>query len=149
MRQRGLSRGRVAGVVRAFTIVEIIVVVVIIGVLATLIVPRLFSRVGQAKTAVAKTNAAGLASQVKILMSDVGGVRSGWSMRALIERPGDVDAAAWKGPYVDNEDALKDPWGREFMLVVPGQRNIDFDIVSYGADGVQGGEGDDADVVAP
>ncbi len=44
---------------------------------------------------------------------------------------------------------LKDPWGREFILVIPGQRNVDFDIVSYGADGKPGGTGEDADVIKP
>ena len=59
------------------------------------------------------------------------------------------DVAAYHGPYVNNEDALKDPWGREYILLVPGRKNVDFDIVSYGADGKEGGEGDDTDVVAP
>lgn len=135
---------------RAFTIVEIIVVIVIIGILATLIAPRLLSRVGAAKTAVAKSNATALASAMNTLGADAGGVRQGWTIRALWERPGEVDAAAYKGPYVSNEDQLKDPWGREYILVVPGRKNIaDFDIVSYGADGKEGGEGDDTDVVVP
>jgi len=133
----------------AFTIVEIIVVIVIIGVLATLIAPRLLSRVGQAKTSVAQGNAATLASAVQNMAADVGGLRSGWTIRALWERPADVDAAAWKGPYVQNEGQLKDPWGNEFMLLIPGRKNVDFDVVSYGSDAKDGGEGDETDVTAP
>ena len=61
----------------------------------------------------------------------------------------EVDAAAWKRPYVDNREALSDPWGRQYLLQVPGKKNVDFDIVSYGADGQPGGQGDNADIIAP
>jgi general secretion pathway protein G len=135
---------------RAFTIVEIIVVVVIIGVLATLIAPRLIGKIGQTKTNVAKGNASTLANAFSAMSLDVGGVHSGWTIRAVWEKPSDIEGDAWKGgPYIQNEDQLKDPWGNEFVLVVPGRKNVDFDIVSYGADGKEGGEGENADVIAP
>lgn len=135
---------------RAFTLVEIIVVIVILGVLATLIAPRIFSRIGQAKTATAESNAAVLANATKLLLADCGGrLPDGITIMALWEKPGGVEEGQWKGPYVDSADQLKDPWGNLFVLVVPGKKNIDFDVVSYGADKNPGGTGDDADVTKP
>jgi general secretion pathway protein G len=132
-----------------FTLVEIIVVIVILGILATLIAPRLFNRIGQAKRSTAISNASSLATAVKGFMLDTGKKPEGGSLDFLLKRPGNVDETAWQGPYVDNADALKDPWGRAFMIVVPGERNPDFDIVSYGADGKPGGTGEDEDVRKP
>ncbi|MGQ0628985.1 MAG: type II secretion system major pseudopilin GspG [Phycisphaerales bacterium] len=135
-------------VARAFTIVEIIVVIVIIGVLATLIAPRLINRIGQAKSSTAQANAQTLATAVESFIADVGTTPSGPSLMFLFERPGDVDATKWHGPYVKNIDQLKDPWGNEFMLIVgSGTKNADFDILSYGADSKPGGEGDSADII--
>lgn len=133
---------------RAFTIIEVIVIVVILGVLAAVIAPRLINRIGQSKTTVAAANAASLASQMKMFIADHGKPESGSTIRVLWERPSNVAEANWS-PYVDNADALKDPWGREFVLVIPGQKNVDFDVVSYGANGQPGGEGEDADIIKP
>lgn len=133
----------------AFTIVEIIVVIVIIGILATLIAPRLLSRVGQAKQSTAKANANTLASEVNKYILDCGPLPPGATLDILVTRPPDVDASKWQGPYLQNADQLKDPWGNAFILVVPGKKNVDFDIVSYGADGQEGGEGENGDVIAP
>jgi general secretion pathway protein G len=132
---------------RAFTIIEVIVIVVILGVLAAVIAPRFLSRIGQSRTAVAKSNAAALASAMKSYMLDCGTPESGASIDILWERPGNVEEGKWKGPYVDNQDALNDPWGRDFILRIPPEFNADFDIVSYGADGQPGGEDENADVI--
>ncbi len=132
----------------AFTIIEVIVIVVILGVLAAVIAPRLLNRIGQSKQSVAKSNAATLATQMKLFMADHGQPESGAGIEVLWERPSNVAEANYS-PYVDNPDMLNDPWGRKYLLVLPGARNIDFDIVSYGADGQPGGEGENADVVAP
>lgn len=134
---------------RAFTLVEAIVVILILAVLATVIAPRIIGRVGQAKTAAAQSKAASLATAMKLFMADAGMPPPGSTIAVLWERPSEVDASAWKGPYVDNREALLDPWGRQFILQIPGKKNVDFDIVSYGADGQPGGEGDNADVIAP
>lgn len=131
-----------------FTLIEIIVVVIIIGVLATLIAPRVLDRIGQSKRAVAENNAKSLRTQVDLFYADVGRKpRSGEALRdILLERPSDV-GDNWRGPYVNAEDELLDPWGNEYDLVIPGEVHFDYDIVSYGADGKPGGEGDDADIV--
>jgi general secretion pathway protein G len=66
-----------------------------------------------------------------------------------MERPGDVEEDKWKGPYVQNSEMLLDPWGRKYELRVPGVKNVDFDIASFGADGQPGGTDENADVVVP
>lgn len=131
-----------------FTIIEVIVIVVILGVIAAVIAPRLINRIGQSKQSLAASNAASLATAMKLFQADHYAPRSGDTIDILWERPSDVAEGDWE-PYVDNADALLDPWGRKFVLVVPGNRNVDFDIVSYGADGAPGGEGEDADIVKP
>jgi general secretion pathway protein G len=129
-----------------FTLIEAIVVIVIIGIIATLIAPRLFGRIGQSKQSVTKANAAALAGSMKLFILDHGMPEPGSSIDILFHCPPNVDQASWK-PYVDNEQDLKDQWGNLFLLRIPGQINVDFDIVSLGADGRDGGEGEDEDIV--
>ena len=136
-------------VVRAFTIIEVLVIIVIIGVIAAVVAPRLINRIGQAKTSVAASNAATLATQLKLYQVDCGLPEPGASLSVLWEKPTGAAEASWKGPYIDNQDMLKDPWGNPFILVIPGQKNVDFDIVSYGADGQPGGTGDNEDIRKP
>lgn len=122
-------------------------VVVIIGVLAALIAPRLLGRVGQSKQSVAKANAVTLATQMKLFIADHGMPEAGSSIDILFNRPSTIEESQYKGPYVDSPEALKDPWGNMYVLRIPGEVNVDFDIVSYGADGQPGGEGENADIV--
>ena len=133
---------------RGFTIIEVIVIVVILGVLAAVIAPRLLNRIGQSKQSVAKANAATLATQLKLFWADHGQPESGSGIEVLWERPSNVAEANWS-PYVDNADMLNDPWGRKYLVLIPGAKNVDFDIISHGADGQPGGEGENADIVAP
>ena len=133
---------------RGFTIIEVIVIVVILGVLAAIIAPRLIQRIGGAKQGAAASSAASLATAMKVLTADMGKLPDpGASIDILWTNPG--EGSGWKGPYVDNADALKDPWGNPFILQIPGQKNFDFDIVSYGADGQPGGDGDNEDIRKP
>lgn len=135
-------------VVRGFTIIEVLVIIVIIGVIAAVVAPRLINRIGQAKTSVAANNAASIASAMSLYEADCGMPESGASLVILLEKPS--NAEGWKGPYLRNADELKDPWGNPFMLEVPGKKNTsDFDIVSYGADGQPGGTGDNEDIRKP
>ena len=129
---------------RAFTIVEILVVVTIIGILATLIVTRVIGRVGAAKRAVAQSKIAVLEQKVVEFYTDCGRYPSAQEgLRALVQAPADV-GEGWR-PYVKAKDIL-DPWGAEFIYRYPGVRNMDFDILTYGEDGAEGGEGEAADV---
>ncbi len=129
-----------------FTLIEMIVVVIIIAVLATAIGPALFKRIGQSKHSVALANASSVAQAVNLYQMDNGALPDPSNMAVLCARPSSPDA---KGPWLNNCDDLKDPWGRNFILVVPGQKNANFDIVSYGADGKPGGSGEDEDVIKP
>ena len=129
-----------------FTLIEMIVVVIIIAVLATAIGPALFKRIGQSKQSVAASNAAAVAQAISLYQMDNGALPDPANLGALCARPSTPDA---KGPWLNNCDDLKDPWGHMYLLIVPGQRNANFDVVSYGADGKPGGSGEDADVIKP
>jgi general secretion pathway protein G len=131
---------------RAFTLIEMIVVVIIIGVLAAAIGPALFKRVGGAKQGVAANNAASIAAALNMYQADNGSLPESGNLSVLCARPSSPDS---KGPWLDNCDMLKDPWGRNFVVIIPGQKNANFDVVSYGADGKPGGTGEDADIIKP
>jgi len=143
--------GGAAGARGGFTLIEAIVIIVILGVLAAVIGGRLLGRIGEAKSSVAQSNANNLANFMQQLLADHGSeVRmDDLTIDALFDPPDGVDADAYNGPYVQNREALVDPWGNKFVLRVPGEKNVDFDIVSYGRDGEPGGEGEDADIVEP
>ncbi len=117
-----LRRHRTAG----FTLIEILVVVVILGILAAIVVPRVMERPGEARVTRAK--------------QDIQGI----GLDALVTKPsGQPEAPNWKGPYLDR--VAKDPWGRPYQYAHPGQHG-DIDISSYGADGKPGGDGEAADI---
>jgi len=138
------GRHRSAG----FTIIEVIVIVVIIGIIAAAIATRLFSRIGESRQSMAASNAASLATQLQSFIVDHGQLESGMTIDILWERPSSVPEEEWE-PYVQKADDLLDPWGNKFVLRVPGDVNYDFDVVSFGADGQPGGEGENADVIKP
>ena len=129
-----------------FTLIEIMVVIVILGVLAALVVPSVLSRTDDARGVAAKTDLAAIRQALKLYRLDNGRYPTQeQGLRALMEKPGtDPIPNNWKdGGYL--ERLPNDPWGNAYQYLNPGVHG-EIDIFSYGADGKPGGEGNDADV---
>ncbi|MRW91006.1 type II secretion system protein GspG [Duganella sp. FT80W] len=129
-----------------FTLIEIMVVVVIMGVLAALVVPKLLNRTGESKIAAAKVDIATIMQSLKLYKLDNQRYpTTEQGLNALIEKPTSGPAAnGWKaGGYL--EKMPKDPWGSPYQYLYPGVKG-EIDVFSYGADGQPGGTGDDADI---
>ena len=131
---------------RGFTLIEIMVVVVIMGILASLVVPKLIARTGESKVAAAKVDIATVMQALKLYRLDNQRYpTTEQGLRALAEKPTTGPAAnGWKaGGYL--EKMPKDPWGNPYQYLSPGIKG-EVDIISLGADGQPGGSGDDADI---
>ena len=139
-RQRLAARARSAG----FTLIELMVVLVIIGVLAALIVPNVLDRADDARSTAARTDVTNTMQALKLYRLDNQRYPSSeQGLQALVARPSAGPAAPnWK-PYVDK--LPNDPWGRPYQYANPGLKG-EIDVFSFGADGVLGGEGKDAEV---
>ncbi len=133
---------------QGFSFLELMVVVVILGILATYIAPRFMGRTDDAKAVKAKIDIASLETSLKLYKLDNGFYpTTEQGLLALIEKPtSEPTPTKWqeKG-YLDKAKMPKDPWGREYLYLSPGVHD-DFDILSYGADGAQGGDGKNKDI---
>ncbi len=130
---------------KAFTLIELMVVILIIAILAALIVPRLISRTGDAKTAKAKADIATLSGLMSHFRLDCGRYpTTEEGLNALQTAPSDVQG--WHGPYM--EKITPDPWNNEYHYENPGPNGQDFIIESYGSDGQVGGDGEAADITS-
>jgi general secretion pathway protein G len=128
-----------------FTLIEILVVVIIIGMLAALVGPRLFGKVGSAKLSAAKAQIELFGTALDTFRLDVGKYPTTEDgLKALREKPS--GAEGWNGPYLRQEIPL-DPWKKPYIYKCPGDHG-DYDLISYGLDGVEGGEGENQDVVS-
>ena len=131
---------------RGFTLLEIIVVVTIIAVLATLIAPKLLSRVGSAKQTAAIAKASTIAKAINLYLLDEGlsAPDDNFDLEILLLSPD--DGGGQHGPYLERAADIIDPWGVSYELQVPGEVNASFDVISWGEDKQQGGEGAAADI---
>lgn len=128
-----------------FTLVELLVVLVILGLLAALVAPRVLSYLGSSKTKAAQLQIEGLSSALDLYRLDNQRLPStAEGLEALISKP--ASAASWSGPYLTQGKLPSDPWGFPYHYATPGEHG-EFDLFSYGADNQPGGEGEDQDVV--
>jgi len=125
---------------RGFTLLEIIVVVTIIGLLAAVVAPKLLGNIGKAKTSIAQREVSQIAQEIQIWMADQGMSRLPDDFDLIILAEGDNRTL--------NPEDLMDPWDQQYIVLIPGEKNPDFDVISYGADGEPGGEGEDQDIVS-
>ncbi|HEV8106752.1 MAG TPA: type II secretion system major pseudopilin GspG [Burkholderiales bacterium] len=128
---------------QGFTLLELLVVIVIIGLLAGYVAPRYFSQVGRSEIQVAKAQIESLdkaLDQYRLDMRRYPSTEEG--LQALVAKP--ESAAAWSGPYL-KKSVPNDPWGRPYVYRTPGQKS-EFELFSYGRDGKPGGTGEDADI---
>jgi len=127
---------------QGFTLIELLVVMVILGLLAALVGPRLFGHVGAANQKAAKTQIEMLGQALDAFRLDVGRYPStSEGLNALVTNPG---VEGWNGPYL-KKGLPNDPWKRPYIYQSPGEHG-DYDIVSNGGDGAPGGEGENKDV---
>jgi len=133
---------------KGFSLIELMVVIVILGILAGLIMPKLMGRTDDAKIVKAQVDIASIDTALKLYKLDNGDYpTTEQGLKALIEAPDkDGGTGNWKkGGYLEKKALPKDPWGREFIYLSPGTHS-DYDIISYGADGVPGGEDKNKDI---
>ena len=131
-----------------FTLVELLVVVVIISMLATLLAPRMFKGLGKAKADIARANMTVIEDSLMRFQYDCGRLPTDadGGLNALLEAPPDLEDK-WGGPYLKRSQLI-DPWDQSYLYFPEGQYNPgSFDLISLGADKAESGEGDNADII--
>jgi general secretion pathway protein G len=134
---------------RGFTLIELMIVVVIVGILATLLIPRIMDRPDEARLTKAKVDIKAIESALKLYKIDTGTYpTTEQGLQALLAKPetNPVPKKWREGGYLEGKELPKDPWGNPFYYVSPGPDGRDFVVTSYGADGELGGTGKNADV---
>jgi general secretion pathway protein G len=130
---------------RGFTLLELLVVMVIIGLLAGYVGPKFFGQIGKSEVKAAKAQVDALQKALDQYRIDMGRYPSTeQGLNVLVTKPS--DEPRWAGPYL-SKAVPKDPWQHEFVYRAPGEHG-DYDLLSYGRDGRPGGEGEDADLVS-
>jgi general secretion pathway protein G len=131
---------------RGFTLIELLVVLAILGLLATLVGPRVMSALSGAKSKTARLQIEDLAGSLDIYRLEVGRYpTTNEGLDALVEKPG--DAPSWNGPYLKKSQVPKDPWGFEYQYRSPGEHGP-YDLWSLGADNREGGDAEDQDIAS-
>jgi general secretion pathway protein G len=130
---------------RGFTLLELLIVLVVLGLLASLVAPKYFKQLERSEARTAQAQIEALAKALDLFRLDTGHYPSSEpGLAALVARPS--DEPKWNGPYLA-KDVPPDPWGRPYRYRAPGEHG-DYDLASLGKDGVAGGEGENADVAS-
>lgn len=139
--ERITDRYRAAG----FTLLELLVVILIIGLLTGIVAPRFLGQIGRSETTVARAQMDAFDKAIQAFRVDTGHFPSALQgLDVLINQP--ADEPRWHGPYLQGDVPL-DPWGSPYQYRVPGTNGRDFDLLSYGHDKLPGGVGEDADII--
>jgi len=142
---KGVFMAKYARKQRGFTLIELLIVMVILGILAALVGPRMFGKVGKSRQKAAKAQISLFETAMDTYRLDVGKYpTTDQGLEALRVKPDGVEK--WDGPYV-SKDVPVDPWGNRYVYESPGEHG-DYDLISLGADGNPGGEGEDEDIVS-
>ena len=134
---------------RGFTLIELMIVIVIMGILATLLIPRIMDRPEEARRVKAKMDIKNIESALKLYKLDCGNYpTTEQGLDALVKKPSIAPVPAkWRdGGYLEGSSVPQDPWRHPYYYVSPAQNGKDYEIISYGADGEPGGTGKDADI---
>lgn len=128
---------------RGFTLLELLVVLVVLGLLASLVAPKYFKQLGKSEAKTARAQIEGLAKAIDLYRLDLGKFPSTeQGLAVLTMRP--AEETKWNGPYLQKE-VPADPWGRPYVYKAPGEHG-DYDVMTFGKDGAPGGEDENADI---
>ncbi|MFW5995667.1 MAG: type II secretion system major pseudopilin GspG [Halanaerobiaceae bacterium] len=132
---------------KGFTLIEVLIVVIILGFLASQVGPELMDRVSEASQTTAENQLDIFKTALNNYRLDTGDYpTSDQGLEALVEEPSSAPDG-WDGPYLDENRVPEDPWGNEYQYESPGEHNEDtYDLCSLGRDGEEGGDGEDADI---
>jgi general secretion pathway protein G len=125
---------------KGFTLIELLIVIVIVGLLMSLVAPKMFSKVSSTKTKTAAVQMEMIATSLDTFRLDVGSYPN--ALRELRTS----NTVNWDGPYLP-KDVPMDPWGNPYIYLIPGEDGQPFSLKSYGKDGVEGGKDEDQDVI--
>ncbi len=131
-----------------FSLIEVLVALTIIALLAGVAGPRLYALFDRGKARIAEIQIGQIETALETYRLDLGAYPAAeQGLRALVERPGSgAGAGRWSGPYLDDARGLIDPWGAPYRYERPGRGGRPFSVISHGADGAPGGEGENAEI---
>ncbi len=130
---------------KGFSLIELMIVLVILGLIAGIVGPQAMKYLGKGKTQSAKVQIENISAALDMYRLEVGSYpTTAEGLKALVAAPS--GARGWNGPYLKKGDVPKDPWNNEYQYKRPGSNNHPYDLFSMGANGTVGGEGEDADI---